>query len=282
MTIKKPGKKSLKYIKVVECGDNEWSFEYPRVTFEVTERLYEIIELYHSGDFVNAEKKNSAIVKTFPEFIDAYHHLALLMDDTGRAYEAFNTVKIATDLGLSSLPANFYFGKDTLPWLILENRPFLRVYHYYGLKLFRLGETEKALCVFNNILDMNPNDNQGVRSLVINCYLTLKRPLDVLRIVESYKDDTSAEVLYGKVLALFQLERLKEAGKALDDAVKFLPRVATELAKKQHRKPKGMSMGLIACGGADEAYYYWKENGNHWKNTFGAIEFIREYLSKKR
>jgi len=282
MTKRKPNKEALRHIKVSKYGDNEWSFEYPRLTFEVIERLDETIDIYHSGNFSDAKRRFKGLVKQFPEFIDAYHHFALLMDDLGQPYEAFNLIKAATDIGLSSLPPNFYFGRDILPWLSLDNRPFLRVYHYYGLKYLGIKEIEKSLCIFNNILDINPNDNQGIRALGISCYLSLKRPLDVLRIAENYSDDTLADTLYGKILALFQLERIKEAKKALEDAVKILPLVATEISKKQHRKPKGSKLGFITHGGEDEAYYFWKENGKHWKETPGAIEFVREYSSKKR
>ena len=282
MTKRKPNKEALKHINVSKYCDNEWSFEYLRLTFDVVERLDETIDMYHSGNCNDAKIRFKELIKQFPELIDAYHHLALLMEDFGQPYEAFNLTKSAVDIGLSSLPPNFYFGRDLLPWLNLDNRPFLRAYHYYGLKYKGIKEIEKALCIFNNILDINPNDNQGIRALVINCYLTIKRPLDVLRIVENYLDDTLADTLYGKILALFQLDRIKEANKTLEDAQKILPLIATEISKKQHRKPRHVKQGFITHGGEDEAYYFWKENGKHWKETPGAIDFVREYLSKKQ
>lgn len=282
MAKRKPNKEALRHIDVSKYDDNEWSFEYPRLTFEVIERLNETIDISDSGNFNVAKKRFKNLVKQFPEFIDAYHHLALLMDNLGKPFEAFKLTETATDIGLGSLPQDFYFGRDILPWLSLDNRPFLRVYHYYGLKFLSINEIEKALCIFNNILDINPNDNQGVRALVINCHLSLKRPLDVLRIAGNYPDDTLADTLYGKILALFQLGRIEEANKALEDATSILPLVAKEISKKQHRKPKVSNLGFITHGGEDEAYYFWKENGKHWKETPGAIEFVRECISRKR
>ncbi|MGD9369087.1 MAG: hypothetical protein PVH87_25500 [Desulfobacteraceae bacterium] len=278
MTKRKPNKEALKHIKLSKYGDNEWSFEYPRLEFETLETLHEAIDRHHSGDLKGARTQLKQLIKQFPEFIDAYHHLALLLDDSGQPYEAFKLIQSAVDLGLSSLPSNFYFGRDLLPWMHLDNRPFLRVYHYLGLQYLEIEQTEKALFIFNNILDVNPNDNQGIRSLGINCYLELKRPLDVLRIVEKYPDDAMADTLYGKVLALFQLERIKEAKKALKEAVKVLPLVAQEISKKRHRKPRGMQLDYITLGGEDEAYYFWQQNGKHWQQTPGAEQFLSENL----
>ena len=45
----------------------------------------------------------------------------------------------------------------------IYNRPFLRCLHGYGLCLWRLGKLAEAEQVFERILALNPNDNQGVR-----------------------------------------------------------------------------------------------------------------------
>ena len=272
----------LKNIRVSRVGAREWTFEYPRLTMEAMDGLDEAIEHYRSGDFASAKIQLNGLVNKFPEFIDAYHHLALALDAMELTYQAFNLIKEAVDMGLSALPQNFYFGRDLLPWLELENRPFLRAYHFCGLKYYWLGETAKAVCIFNNLLDINPNDNQGARAMAINCYLALKRPFDVLRIAETYPGDMIAETFYGKVLALFQLDRLQEAKEALEEAARFLPLVAAEIAKKQHRKPKNLQSKYITHGGKDEAYHYWIATAQYWKQTPGAIEFVRDYTAPKR
>jgi len=86
------------------------------------------------------------------------------------------------------------------------------------------------------------------------------------------------DLLYGKVLALYQLQHTEEAANALQEAIEFLPLVAKELTKKQHRRPRNMMAGYVTHGGADQAYSYWQEQGQHWKNTAGAIDFVKEHL----
>ena len=53
----------------------------------------------------------------------------------------------------------------TLHRASLDNRPFLRCLHGYGLCLWRLGLVDEALDVFDWMLWLNPTDNQGARFL---------------------------------------------------------------------------------------------------------------------
>jgi len=53
-----------------------------------------------------------------------------------------------------------------LPWGHLDNRPFLRCMHGFGLCLWRLGRFAEAGRVFDRMLWLNPSDNQGARFLI--------------------------------------------------------------------------------------------------------------------
>jgi tetratricopeptide (TPR) repeat protein len=268
-------------ILVIQAGGAEWRFEYPRLSWDVMEEFHEALEYWRVGDVAVTEDMYRDLVDEYPEFIDVHHHLALLLNDTGRDEEAFQLWQEVVGLGLSCLPEEFEMGRDLLPWLILENRPFLRAYHGLGLEYLARGKTEKALEMFENILAMNPGDNQGVRALVVDCSFQLNRPKDVLVICNRYPDDGMEQLMYGRALALYQLGRRDEAAEALDDAIEFLPLVAKELTKKRHQRPKDLRRNYITYGGADQAYTYWMEQGQHWKNTPGAIEFVMECLQRQ-
>ena len=63
-------------------------------------------------------------------------------------------------IGELSLPPGF---DGLLVWGRIFDRPFLRCLHGYGLCLWRLGKFPEAERVFERILSLNPNDNQGIR-----------------------------------------------------------------------------------------------------------------------
>jgi tetratricopeptide (TPR) repeat protein len=259
-------------------GEDMWTFEYPRLSAKVYDEFYEAIDLWHMGQEGLAEQELRRLVDAFPEFIDAHHHLALLLEEAGREREAFQIWREVVSLGLNCLPEEFETSQGHLPWFILENRPFLRVYHALGLEVLENGEVERALAIFLEILAMNPNDNQGVRELAIGCYFALGRPEGALEICGRYPDDALEGVMYGRALALYQLGREEKARGALLQAIEAMPLIARELVKKRHRRPKDLDPAHVTYGGADQAYYYWVDQGQYWSETPGAIEFVRACL----
>ena len=84
--------------------------------------------------------------------------------------------------------------------------------------------------------------------------------------------------VYGRALALYQLGRKARAGKALREAMEYLPLIAEELAKRRHRRPKNLRWDRVTVGGADQAYLYWHDEGQLWRKTPGAIEWVRSFL----
>jgi len=265
-------------IVVKPLGDNWWEFEYPRLGWDVYDEFEDAIDTWEVGLVEIAEKGFRKLIREFPEFIDAHHHLALLLDEEGREREAFQIWRDAVALGLSCLPEEFAMGRDLLPWGCLDNRPFLRAYQALGLEYLERGAVADALGVFQNILAVNPNDNQGVRALAIDCNFVLRRPDRVLEICDRYPEDGMEYVMYGRALALYQQGQHVEAEAALREAIEYLPLVAQELVKKRHRAPKDLRPDSVTIGGPDQAYYYWKEQGQHWKKTSGAIEFVAKGL----
>jgi len=68
--------------------------------------------------------------------------------------------EIGIRIGELSLPAGF---DGLLLWGQIYNRPFLRCLHGFGLCFWRLGKLAEAQRVFERVLSLNPNDNQGAR-----------------------------------------------------------------------------------------------------------------------
>ncbi len=97
--------------------------------------------------------------------LDAHAHLGNL--EFGPAppgvLMAARHYEIGFRIGELSLPAHF---DGVLPWGHIDNRPFLRCMHGYGLCLWRLGQFAEASQIFDRMLWLNPSDNQGIRFLI--------------------------------------------------------------------------------------------------------------------
>jgi tetratricopeptide (TPR) repeat protein len=94
--------------------------------------------------------------------LDAHSHLGHLVFDH-RPQDAIGHYEVGLRIGELSLGNDF---AGVLMWHFIDNRPFLRCMHGYGLCLWRLGRFDEATRVFERMLWLNPSDNQGVRFLI--------------------------------------------------------------------------------------------------------------------
>lgn len=119
-------------------------------------------DLKAAGDGVGGYQILVELCQTDLRCLDAHAHLGnfvfdRLPKDAIRHYEA------GFRIGELSLGENF---DGLLRWGWIDNRPFLRCMHGFGLCLWRLGRFEEAHRIFERMLWLNPSDNQGVRFLL--------------------------------------------------------------------------------------------------------------------
>ena len=168
----------------------------------------------------------------------------------------------------------------TLPWLLEENRPALRLLWLYIERLrddspVRLERLERLY------LRLNPNDNHGIRAPMVNRLLAEGRDADALAIAERYPDDMHAELPYGRVLALYRLGRLDEAAAALEDAMRDLPLVPEYLLRELVEAPELNELG-VKLGGEDQAWLYREDMREVWMATDGMRPWLAEEYGNRR
>lgn len=116
-------------------------------------------DLKDQGDFVGARKILMQLLDADLRCLDAHAHLGNLVFDA-RPEDAIKHYEMGMRIGELSLGAGF---DGVLSWGWIDNRPFLRCMHGYGLCLWRLGKSGEAAAVFERMLWLNPSDNQGAR-----------------------------------------------------------------------------------------------------------------------
>ena len=116
-------------------------------------------ELAEAGDYIGARDLLMETLGTDLRCLDAHAHLGNhKFDDSPE--RAIVHYEIGIRIGELSFPPDFH---GLLRWSHIYNRPFRRCLHGYGLCLWRLGQLQHARQVFERILSLNPNDNQGAR-----------------------------------------------------------------------------------------------------------------------
>jgi len=126
-------------------------------------------EAHKNGDYQSAYQMIEEVLTEDLRCIDAHAHLGnwdfnafnephpRIESRARRHYEA--------GLRIAELSFDTSFN-DLLPWGYIDNRPYLRCLHGFGLCLWRAGDAQAAHRVFERMLWLNPLDNQGARFLL--------------------------------------------------------------------------------------------------------------------
>ncbi len=165
----------------------------------------------------------------------------------------------------------------TLDWGWHENRPALRLL----MRLIEIAhDSDEELPLLEwLVLTLNPNDNGGQRDRLVHLYCERGRPADALAVCDRFPGDGLPGTLYGRVLALYLLDRRGDAVAALAKASKRLPKVLKTLLAARPKMPM-MTPGMVAHGGDDEAWEYRTQNRDVWEKC-DALDWLKEVAGKK-
>ena len=119
-------------------------------------------DLKDAGERAEAEKILMQLCQADLRCLDAHSHLGNFIFDQ-HPKDAIRHYEVGLRIGELSLGDDF---TGVLAWGLIDNRPFLRCMHGYGLCLWRLGRFDEAEHLFEKMLWLNPSDNQGVRFLI--------------------------------------------------------------------------------------------------------------------
>jgi hypothetical protein len=128
----------------------------------ISDPITDAVDLDAAGDTRKARKMLMEICEADLRCLDAHAHLGNFVFDI-RPEFAIRHYEVGLRIGELSLGNDF---DGLLQWGHIDNRPFLRCMHGYGLCLWRLGRFDEAARVFDRMLWLNPSDNQGVRALI--------------------------------------------------------------------------------------------------------------------
>lgn len=142
--------------------------------------INEANDLKYMGDPDGARDILMDLCRSDLRCLDAHSHLGNLAYDHW-PQAAIRHYEVGLRIGEMSLGEGF---GGLLPWGLIDNRPFLRCMHGYGLCLWRLERFDQAEEVFERMLWLNPTDNQGVRCMI-----------DKVRAGRSWKDYAEQEEL---------------------------------------------------------------------------------------
>jgi tetratricopeptide (TPR) repeat protein len=233
--------------------------------------------MYRAFEAPEAEQVRLArqAMEISPDCADAY---VMLAERAKTAYEAQELYAQGVAAGERALGRQAFVEHEGHFWGILETRPYMRARQGLAQCLWEAGRREEAAAHYQEMLRLNPNDNQGVRYSLATLLLDMDRDDDLRRLLTQYEDDALAEWAYTKALVAFREGgETAQANRLLAQAVKVNKHVPAYLLG--HKELPHDLPPHISVGGNDEAASYAVGNRRAWLNTPGAISWLRKTLN---
>ncbi len=208
-------------------------------------------------------------LEVWPDCADAYSFLA------GRAPDRESAVRLY-ERGMAAVERAM--GTETFEqagdfWGILETRPYMRARAGLARVLVEQERLAEAVAHYQEMLRLNPNDNQGLRHALVNLLIELDRDAEAWKLVESYPGDRTL-LEFPRALLLFRRDGDSlEARRALNQAVRLNRFVPGMLLGEREPPPRG---DFYSPSGEDEAGLYLDLARDTWDDTEGALEWLRK------
>src|SRR5205814_8244419 len=128
-------------------------------------------------------------LKVSPLCADAY---VILAEDAKITEEALALCRAGVEAGEKALGRSTFRDDVGLFWGILETRPYMRARLGLAMRLWQTGARDEAVAHYRDMLRLNPDDNQGIRYLLLDCLLILGRDDEAQKLLRRYRNDGAA------------------------------------------------------------------------------------------
>ncbi len=235
--------------------------------------------IYQAWEIPNPAKRISLAKRALdlcPDCADA--HMLLAEEQARNIEESIELLQRAVEAGERALgPERFEHDAGHF-WGLLETRPYMRARFALATALWDFGERSVAIGHAKDLLRLNPNDNQGIRSSLMTWLLLDHRLPEARALWKQYEKDASADWLWSLALMDF-IEHGGESAKAhagLDRAMDANPHLAPLLLGRESLPAHPPD--FVGRGDRDEAVAYVFNNLDLWQQTDGALRWLSRSL----
>lgn len=163
-------------------------------------------------------------------------------------------------------------------WKAHETRPIMICLAELARNLRWEDELEEAIEIYDKLMTLNPDDNQGIRYLLAPALLEAGRYLELEELLRKYGSESHAFLLYTRALWLFTRDGVtRQADEALLRAFKRNPHVPiflSDIIEMPEEIPETMGIG-----DENEAIAYVLDNGYLWEAP--ATKWMADVLEKE-
>lgn len=250
----------------------EGSFRYPEDPyFRLVEELDTALESRDRGDLSRQAYQATLerLIEEAPDFIDAHAHLGNVLFENGKTKKALDACRRGIEVGERLIPEGF---SGPIPWIELDNRPFLRALYGAALANIRLRRHKEAVALMERLLALNPNDNQGVRLVLGTGYLRIGK-IEPARALFSEEAGYYPPYFYDLALSYLSEQDWVRAATALRRGFCTTPYVAVMLLGNP--EPRLLAIWHSSnLAGAEVAADHVAATADLWQRQYSALPFL--------
>lgn len=162
-------------------------------------------------------------------------------------------------------------------WGVHETRPYMRAKQGLALALWASDKRHHAIGHAEDMLRLNPNDNQGTRDIVLNWYIQTDQDKKARVLLKRYREDDSAAMTWSAALLAFRQHGRSDAANSALAVAAASNRFVAALVAGQLTLPKKMP-NFYAPGEPSEAIVYWAAAREAWTGTSDAAAWVVEQI----
>ncbi len=231
---------------------------------------------YQGWETKSAQKRRKIAQQVLEISADAPDGYLLLAHDAASWQEAAQLCTQAVTAAWRLMgpdPFEAYVGGGF--WGAAITRPYMRARLALGYALWRQGERAEAQAHFQELLRLNPGDNQGVRYLLVAVLLEQGQDAEAERLMRRYSEDAFCFWAYNRALGYFRqrgdhpaARRQLERARARNS---YVPALLLSL-----RPMRVGELAIVEPGGLSEAQEYRQLYYDAWAMTSGALEWLKQ------
>jgi len=237
-------------------------------------RAQEILDRAFDADGEERIRLAKKALAVYPDCADAY---VLMAENAPTLHEAATLYEQGMMAGQRAVGAERFKAYAGRFWDLVEARPYLRARMGLAGCLWSDGRCEEAVSHYREMLRLNPDDNQGVRYLLVSALFNLGQHEQLAGLLKTYGDDASTVWAYSKALLAFRKEGDSErARRLIRDAYRSNRHVPDFLLG--YRNTSKPLPEYVAFGHESEAIAFAANFMEGWKTTPGAVAWLRKAL----
>lgn len=250
---------------------------FPEETLTNEEKAVDMVISAYDYDSGIALEKVMEALELDSDCIEAYEFLGNLYDFPAIS-DAFYEKGIS--IGRKKFGSKYFKENKGHFWLLHETRPFMRCMHLHANCLYEMNKIQESIEVFEEMIELNPNDNQGIRDQLLLYLIEVEDKVKFTKYEKQYKNDFMTFALFNRALFAFINEgETKNAETLLRRALLQNKYVAKKLISKRNSI---FDSDGYTSGSEEEADYYVSHSKRIWESKPGTKDWLKRIMKDQK